>query len=373
MKVENSIKENLISSTTPPLTNYDDIIQAICDWNWITLWQFKDEVWYFSLYWTDKNWKAIYINDIWQLVNPIWIYLLWVYQNKSVVFEKWNDKFFGKIKVMASNDTRYQLGDKVIEIPFLIRAENEDTWDWITIFPKTSDIIQDWMKNMYVVNTGRAQRQKLEKEIMSKLIELAKVRCWNEILSSQNVLEWLQKTLKKSNIDLLLANGVLELHFPRRKIRDVAWDDDEYLAPPMDIEIDFESAVVQSKWYSCHWFWTPDSWWNPCWWNLDNDVHWLLRSFDFKWLINLIISWAYGYNSDDTWLAHGWRHPLGKLREYIWYVYNHINTISSDEKQKLKENLTEIKKELNIDDYLDGCDEIKVFLASLEWGDEKSE
>jgi hypothetical protein len=44
------------------------------------------------------------------------------------------------------------------------------------IFPKTSDFIQDWMKNLYVVNTGWAERQRIEKEIMAKLIELAQVR-----------------------------------------------------------------------------------------------------------------------------------------------------------------------------------------------------
>ena len=84
----------------------------------------------------------------------------------------------------------------------------------------------------------------------------------------------------------------------------------------------------------------------------------------------MIINRAYGYNSDDTWLSHNWRHPLGKLKDYIWYVYDHRSTISSDEKQKIKENLTEIKRELNIDNYLDECNDIKVFLDSLEWGNE---
>ena len=369
MKVENFIKENLISTTTPPLTNYDEIIQAICDWNGITLWQFKDKVWYYSKYWTDNNGKPIYVNDFKQMVDPIGIYLVKAYQWKDVVFEKWDDKFFGKMKTSSSSNMRYQLGDKVIEIPFEIRAENEDTWEKIIIFPKVSDFIQSWMKSLYIVNTGWSERQRLEKEIMSKLIELAKVRGWNEILSSQNMIEELQQTLKKRGIDLLLTNDVIELHFPRRMIRDVAWEDKEYLACPMDIQIDFESKIVQSKWYSCHWFWTPTSWWNPCRWNLDRDVRSLLCDCDLKGLVNMIINRAYGYNSEDTWLSQNGRHPLGKLKDYLWYAYDHINTISSEEKQKIKENLTEIKEEL--EDYLEWCQDIKDFLASLEWGDEE--
>jgi hypothetical protein len=71
---------------------------------------------------------------------------------------------------------RYQLGDSIIEIPFEIKAVNEDTGEGITIFPKTSDILQSRMKGLYVVNTGWAERQRIEKEIMAKLIELAMVK-----------------------------------------------------------------------------------------------------------------------------------------------------------------------------------------------------
>ena len=159
MRVESSIKENLVSSTIQPLTNIDEIITAICEWNGITLEQFKNKVWHYGLYWTDVNWKQIYINELEQIVNPIGLYLRNVYQGKSVVFEKWTDKFFWTIRISSSSSTRYQLGEKIIEIPFLIRAENDDTWEWITIFPKVSDIVQNWMKSLYVVNTGWAERQ----------------------------------------------------------------------------------------------------------------------------------------------------------------------------------------------------------------------
>jgi hypothetical protein len=71
---------------------------------------------------------------------------------------------------------RYQLGDSIIEIPFEIKAVNEDTGEGITIFPKTSDILQSRMKGLYVVNTGWAERQRIEKEIMAKFIELAMVK-----------------------------------------------------------------------------------------------------------------------------------------------------------------------------------------------------
>ena len=71
---------------------------------------------------------------------------------------------------------RYQLGDSIIEIPFEIKAVNEDTGEGITIFPKVSDILQSRMKGLYVVNTGWAERQRIEKEIMAKFIELAMVK-----------------------------------------------------------------------------------------------------------------------------------------------------------------------------------------------------
>jgi hypothetical protein len=42
MKVESSIKENCISTTVEPITDTNEIIQAICEWNGITLSDFKN-------------------------------------------------------------------------------------------------------------------------------------------------------------------------------------------------------------------------------------------------------------------------------------------------------------------------------------------
>lgn len=148
MKVESSIKENYSSTTTPPLTNVDEIINAICEWNGITLNDFKSLTGAFREIWKDNNWNPLYMQDD-RLVNPIGMYLLRAYDWKQIVFEKWNDKFFWKLQVRADSNIRYQLWEKVIEIPFRIRAVNEETDDSITIFPKTSDIVQGWMKNMY--------------------------------------------------------------------------------------------------------------------------------------------------------------------------------------------------------------------------------
>ena len=369
MKTESSIKENLISTTTPPITDIDWIITAICEWNWITAQQFKDKIWNYYLLWTESNGRQIYVNDTHTIINPIGMFLTHTYQWRTVVFEKDNDKFFWKIKVSSSGDTRYQLGEKIIQIPFQIRAENEDTGEWITIFPKMSDFIQPRMKSFYVVNTGWAERQRLEKEIMAKLIELAQVRGWNEIISTQNVVEWLKETLKKRGIDLIL-DETITLCFPWRKIRDTAGQDSEYLAPPIEVSINFDSRYIQSKWYSCHWFGTPTSWWNPCWWNRDNDIRECLRNCDLKWLINLIISWAYGYNSADTGRTHDDRHPLWKLRDYIWYVYDHQNEIWMQIASWLVENYNEIKAELEINGWLDNNSWVKEFLSKFEKKDE---
>ncbi len=364
MKVESSIRENLISTTAQPLTKVNDIISVICEWNEITPEQFRNAIWSYTLKGHDSDWNEIYVcgNEI---VNPIGMYLVHTYQGKTIVFEKGTDKFFWKVKVTASSKTRYQLGEKIIEIPFQIRAENEDTWEWITIFPKLSDFIKPRMRSLYIVNTGWAERQRIEKEIMSKLIELAQVRSWNEIISTQSSLEQLQETLKKRGIILDLWERTVDLSFPRRTIHDTAGNDDDYIAPPMKVQIDFESRVVQSRWYSCHWFGTPNSWWSPCWWNWDSDIRNCLRDCDLKWLINLIISWAYGYNSTDTGREHDGRHPLGKLKDYLWYAYDHRNELDSETTEWIVKNLETIKHNLSIDNWLENCPDIQAFLSSF--------
>ena len=53
---------------------------------------------------------------------------------------------------------------------------NEDTEEGMIIFPKKQDIVQPRMKCLYVINTGWAERQRIEKEIIAKLIDLAMVR-----------------------------------------------------------------------------------------------------------------------------------------------------------------------------------------------------
>lgn len=367
MLTENSIKENLVSTTIQPITDTDEIIKIICEWDGITLGQFKDKVGSYYLFGKDNEWKNIYTNDFSQIVNPIGMYLRNVYNGKTVVFEKWNDKFFWKIKVSSANNLRYMLNDKVIEIPFKIWVENEDTHDGMTIFPKTSDFIQPRMKSLYVVNTWWAERQRLEKEIMAKLIELAKVRGWNEIISTQNIVEELKQSLQKKWIDLDLWDKAIRLGFPRRKLRDVANHDGEYIAPPIEVEIDFESKIVQCRWYSPHWFGTPNSWWSPCWWNWDREITACLRDCDLRGLVNLIISWAWGYNSQDTGTSHsGGRHPICKLKDYMRWARDNRSELSDKAKQWIKDNLASIKADLSIDDYLDECNELKEFLATFE-------
>ena len=212
MKVESSIKENYSSTTTEPITDIAGIVQAICEWNWITRTQFLDITGAFREIWKDSDWKPLYMQDD-RLVNPIGMYLLRTYDWKEIVFEKGNDKFFWKMQIRADSNIRYQLWEKVIEIPFRIKAVNEDTGDSITIFPKTSDIIQWRMRKLYVVNTGWAERQRIEKEIMAKLIELSQVRGWNEIISAQNSIEEIKTNLKKMWIDLELVEGKIYLHW----------------------------------------------------------------------------------------------------------------------------------------------------------------
>lgn len=365
MKVENSIKENLISTTTEPITDTEEIIKAICEWNGMIYDDFTRVVGRFDKVGTDNNWKPIYIRNE-TIINPIWVYLLNEYDWKNVVFEKWNDKFFWRVRVRAENNMRYQLWEKVIEIPFKVYAENEDTEEQIIIFPKKSDFIQPRMRSLYVVNTGWAERQRIEKEIMAKIIELAQIRGWNEILSTQNMIEELQTALKKRGIDMKLENGMIMLYFPRRKLRDTAWQDREYINPPIQVCIDFEERRVQCRGYSPHWFGTPSSWWNPCWWNRDNDIHKCIRDCDLKALVNLIVSWAYGYNSADTGTSREWRHPAWKLREYMRWLYDHRD---NDEIKGVKEHLEEIKADL--EDY--DCSTIKDFISSLESENETAE
>lgn len=374
MKVESSIKETTINTTTPPTKDMNEIIDIICKWNGITKSRFSEIVWPYNHIGTDINWDAIFTqNGV--LVNPIGIYLKNTYDWKDIVFEKWNDKFFWRLRVRSASWMRYQLGESIIEIPFEIKAINEDTEESIILFPKTSDILQSRMKPLYVVNTGWAERQRIEKEIMAKMIELAMVKGWNEIISTQNMIEELKTNLKKKGIDFRLENEFIFLDFPRRKIRDTAGQDSEYMAPPIEIRIDFNNRSIGCKGYSSHGFGTPTSYWNPCWWNRDNDVHKCLRECSTKELINLMISRAYGYNSADTWRSHDWRHPLGKLQDYIWWVYERRNESNDEIKQAIewiKEHITEIKADLNIDGWLENSS-TKDFISSLEANNETSE
>ena len=374
MKVESSIKETTINTTTPPTKDMNEIIDIICKWNGITKSRFSEIVWPYNHIGTDINWDAIFTqNGV--LVNPIGIYLKNTYDWKDIVFEKWNDKFFWRLRVRSASWMRYQLGESIIEIPFEIKAINEDTEESIILFPKTSDILQSRMKPLYVVNTGWAERQRIEKEIMAKMIELAMVKGWNEIISTQNTIEELKTNLKKKGIDFRLENEFIFLDFPRRKIRDTAGQDSEYMAPPIEIRIDFNNRSIGCKGYSSHGFGTPTSYWNPCWWNRDNDVHKCLRECSTKELINLMISRAYGYNSADTWRSHDWRHPLGKLQDYIWWVYERRNESNDEIKQAIewmKENIADIKADLTIDGWLENSS-TKDFISSLEANNETSE
>lgn len=374
MRVESSIKETTINTTMAPTKDVNAIIDIICKWNGITRSRFNEIVWPYNHIGTDINWDAIFTqNNV--LINPIGIYLKSTYDWKDVVFEKWNDKFFWRLRVRGSSWIRYQLDDSIIEIPFEIKAINEDTEESIIMFPKTSDILQSRMKPLYVVNTGWAERQRIEKEIMAKMIELAMVKGWNEIISTQNMIEELKTNLKKRGIDFSLEAEFIFLNFPRRKIRDTANADSEYMAPPIEIRINFNDRTIGCKGYSSHGFWTPTSYWNPCWWNWDNDVNKCLRECSIKELINLIISRAYGYNSADTGQNHDWRHPLAKLQDYIRWVYERRNDSSDEIKQAIqwiKENIADIKANLTIDDWLENSS-TKDFISSLEANNETSE
>lgn len=374
MKVESSIKETTINTTTAPVKDTNEIIEIICKWNEITKNRFSEIVWPYSFIGNDTDNNPIYArNGV--IINPIGVYLKNVYDWKDIVFEKWKDKYFWRLQVRSASWMRYQLGDSIIEIPFGIKAVNEDTGEGITIFPKTSDILQSRMKGLYVVNTGWAERQRIEKEIMAKFIELAMVKGWNEIISTQNMVEDLQQALKKRWIDFKLENEFIFLNIPWRKVRDTAGEDSEYMAPPIEIRIDFNNRSIGCKGYSSHGFWTPTSYWNPCWWNRDNDVHKCLRECSIKELINLMISRAYGYNSNDTGREHDCRHPLAKLRDYIWWVYNNREETSDEWKairQWITDNYADIFKDLEIDTWLEGSD-TRDFISSLKANNETSE
>ena len=375
MKVESSIKENCVSTTTQPITDTEECIKAICEWNNISINDFRNITWDYALVGVDNDNNRIYVK--WDtIINPIGVYLMSAYDWKDIVFEKWNDKFFWTIKVRTER-TKYQLWDKIIDIPYRVKAENEDTEESMIIFPKKQDFIQPRMKWMYVVNTWWAERQRIEKEIMAKLIELAMVRGWNEIVSTQNAFENLKETLKKKGIDIdANSDWCIYIDIPRRKVRDTAENDNEYLAPPIEVRIDFENKSVGSLGYSSHWFGTPTSWGNPCWWNWSGDIKHCLTDCNLQSLINLIVSWAYGYNSEDTTRQHTDRHPLAKLRDYVRYYLERKTRDDEDIKkhiQGMREHLQEIKEDLEIDNYIEDNASIKDFLSYLEWKNETAE
>lgn len=66
------------------------------------------------------------------------------------------------------------------------------------------------------------------------------------------MIEDLQASLKKRGIGLQLSDGVILLDIPRRMLRDAAQKDGEYIAPPIQIKIDFSAGDVYCKGYSPH-------------------------------------------------------------------------------------------------------------------------
>ncbi|MBO7692666.1 MAG: hypothetical protein J6T10_08580 [Methanobrevibacter sp.] len=93
-------------------------------------------------------------------------------------------------------------------------------------------------------------------------------------------------------------------------------------------------------------------------------------------MINLIVSWAYGYNSEDTTRQHTDRHPLAKLRDYVRYYLERKTRDDENVKkhiQGMREHLQEIKEDLEIDNYIEDNASIKDFLSYLEEKNETAE
>ena len=87
-----------------------------------------------------------------------------------------------------------------------------------------------------------------------------------------------------------------------------------------------------------------------------------------------MISRAYGYNSNDTGREHNCRHPLAKLRDYIWWVSNNRDDTSDEWKairQWITDNYADIFKDLEIDTWLEGS-ETRDFISGLRAKDETS-
>jgi hypothetical protein len=64
----------------------------------------------------------------------------------------------------------------------------------------------------------------------------------------------LKTNLKKKGIDFKLENEFIFLDIPWRKVRDTAGEDSEYIAPPIEIRIDFNNRMIGCKGYSSHGF-----------------------------------------------------------------------------------------------------------------------
>lgn len=338
MQTTSSITNNSWKTTTQPLTKFSDIVEAICEWDWILESDFFDIVWCPIMIGEDKFWNPIYrIRD--RICKPIFEYLVKTFDWQEVVFEKWAEKFFWKMRVETSECTyNYELWDKSVSLNVKIMAENESGVSMF-ILPKKSDIIKPRIKAMYIVNTWWAERQRVEKEIMAKLVELSMIRGWNEIIQTQNVLEDFAEQLKKRNI-ILTVWSKIKIDIPWRMVRDTSWEDEDYPAPPISLEIDFDLKTIKCLWYSSHWFGSMTSWWNPCWWNWDDDIHDLLRDCDIKWLINMLIQWSYWYNYRDT--GDDSRHPRYKLDDYLsWYSWN-WESMWEENKKQMKEMWKEI-------------------------------
>ena len=79
-----------------------------------------------------------------------------------------------------------------------------------------------------------------------------------------------------------------------------------------------------------------------------------------------MISWAYGYNSRDTGTHHSDRHPLAKLRDYIWRMCDHKEQWERVEDRKaLAEQYPKIKQYLEMDSWIEDNPSIKSFLSEL--------
>lgn len=274
--------------------------------------------------WVDKFMVRNY-NDSYVFFDPILKILNDKIDWKKILLENNWEKYIWVMHIEKWAMTMYELKGDVLKLPHRVYAEDE-AGKQVNILPYKEDFLGRVKESMLIKDCSLAKRMEKEKEIMWQFIELAKINY------SYAVKEWdlkLKECADKYSalwIKVELVDDYIDINLPWRIIQDNngSW---EWLTPPLNIKIDLNASHIDSYAWKVRWAFSHNIGWHPCFGNIESTMKGLLKELNFDSLIDMTIKWAMSFNSQDTGVSEGSRHPreqvIAVLRDKYLYDNNY--------------------------------------------------